>query len=251
MLRSRQSAIPLYTQIAATLRAEMEAGAWAVGAKLPAIEVLAGRFDVAPLTIRQALTTLESEGLVRCRQGVGTIVQKEGLEQRWLRLPTDWDSLVRMVVGLEARMTLIEASNRVPHLRPEDGISAGAYKFLKRVHYRADRPFCVIDLFLATEIYLRAPKQFRNHVVVPILNRMDDVAIKKVTQQVSIDVANAATAELLAAPLGSPLAKVRRTISDTSGVVIYVADVLYKSNVVQLDMDISPQPSGLAASKSE
>lgn len=241
MSRSRPHTIPLYTQIASTLRAEMETGAWPVGAKLPAIEELAGRFGVAPLTMRQALMTLEDEGLVRCRHGVGTFVEKDGREQRWLSLPTDWTSLVGMTELLEARMTLVEASDRMPSLHPEDGASAGAYKFLKRVHYRDDEPFCVIELFLASEIYLRAPKQIRNNVVVPILDRMDDIAIKKATQHVSIDVANSATAELLAMPLGSPVAKVRRTIVDGAGIVIYVNDVLYKSNIVQLEMDLTPR----------
>lgn len=241
MSPSRQNAFPRYSQIAATLRAEMEAGVWPVGAKLPAIDDLAARFGVAPLTMRQALTTLEGEGLIRCRHGVGTFVQKDGREQRWLRLPTDWTSLVGMIDLLEARMTIVDASDRTPPLRPEDGVSAGAYKFLKRVHYRDDEPFCIIELFLAANIYLRAPKQFRNRVVVPILDRMDGVSIKKVTQHVSIDVANSATAELLAVPLGSPVAKVRRTIADDAGVAIYVGDVLYKSSVVQLDMDLTPR----------
>ena len=242
MSRSRQNAFPLYTQIAATLRAEMETGAWPVGAKLPAIEELAGRFGVAPLTMRQALMTLEDEGLIRCRHGVGTFVEKDGREQRWLRLPTDWRTLVEMIDPLEARTTLVEASDRTPPLRPEDGVSAGAYKFLKRVHYRGDEPFCVIEVFLASKIYLRAPKQFRKQVVIPIIERMDDIVIKKIKQHVSIDVGNSATAELLAMPLGSPVAKVRRTITDDADVVIYIADVLYKSNVVQLEMDLTPKP---------
>jgi GntR family transcriptional regulator len=242
MPRPRQNTIPLYTQIASALRAEMENGAWAVGAKLPAIEELAGRFGVAPLTMRQALMTLEDEGLVRCRQGIGTIVQKDRRAQRWLRLPTDWNSLVGMTDLLKPRMTLVEASDRTPNLRPEDGVSAGAYKFLKRVHFRDDEPFCVIEFFLSAKIYLRAPKQFRNNVVVPILDRMKGVVIKKVMHQVSIDVANSTIAELLAMPLGGPVAKVHRTIADDAGVVIYAADVLYKSNVVQLDMDLSPRP---------
>lgn len=242
MSRSPQNAFPLYSQIAATLRAEMQAGAWPVGAKLPAIDELAARFGVAPLTMRQALMTLEGEGLIRRRQGVGTFVQRDGREQRWLRLPTDWTSLIGMIDRLEARMTLVEASDRAPPLCPKDGVSAGAYKFLKRVHYREDEPFCIVELFLAAEIYLRAPKRFRNHVVVPILDRMDGIAIEKVTQHVSIDVTNSVTAELLAMPLGSPVAKVRRTITDDAGVVIYIADVLYKSSVVQLDMDLTPRP---------
>ncbi len=239
MARPR-STIPLYAQIAASLRAEMETGTWPVGSKLPAIDEMSVRYGVAPLTMRQALTTLEDEGLILCRQGIGTIVQKEPREQRWLNLPTDWASFVGMLDKLDVRMTLVEASDRWPRLRSEDGKTAASYKFLKRVHSRNGEPFCVIELFLSSEIYLKAPKQFRSRIVVPLLACMDGVDIRKVLQQVSIDAADAETAKLLDVPLAAPVAKVRRTITDAAGVVIYVADVVYRSDVVHLDMDLSP-----------
>lgn len=240
MARPRRSTIPLYAQIAASLRAEMETGAWPVGSKLPAIDDMAQRYGVAPLTMRQALTTLEDEGLILCRQGIGTIVQKEPREQRWLNLPTGWTSFVGMLDKLDVRMTLVEASDRWPPLRPEDGKSAASYKFLKRVHSRNGEPFCVVELFLSSEIYIRAPKQFRSRVVVPVLARMEGIGIRKVLQKVSIDAADAETAKLLDVPLAGPVAKVRRTIVDTGGTVIYFADVVYRSDVVYLEMDLSP-----------
>lgn len=240
MARPRRSTIPLYAQIAASLRAEMETGSWPVGSKLPAIDDMAQRYGVAPLTMRQALTTLEDEGLILCRQGIGTIVQKEPREQRWLNLPTGWTSFVGMLDKLDVRMTLVEASDRWPPLRPEDGKSAVSYKFLKRVHSRNGEPFCVVELFLSSEIYIRAPKQFRSRVVVPVLARMEGIGIRKVLQKVSIDAADAETAKLLDVPLAGPVAKVRRTIVDTGGTVIYFADVVYRSDVVYLEMDLSP-----------
>jgi GntR family transcriptional regulator len=240
MVRPRRNTIPLHAQIAASLRAEMETGTWPVGAKLPAIDEMAHRYGVAPLTMRQALTTLEDQGLILCRQGVGTIVQKEPRDQRWLNLPTDWTSLVGMLDKLDVRMTLVEASDRWPHLRPEDGGSAVSYKFLKRVHYRNEEPFCVIELFLSGEIYMRAPKQFRSQIVVPLLARMECIDISKVRQKMSIDAADAETAKLLDVPLAGPIARVRRTIADATGTVIYIAEALYRSDVVHLEMDLSP-----------
>ena len=54
----RRSAIPLYTQIASSLRNEIESGTWPVGSKLPAMNQLADRFGVATQTMRQALGLL-------------------------------------------------------------------------------------------------------------------------------------------------------------------------------------------------
>lgn len=236
----KRSAIPLYTQIASSLRHEIQTGTWPVGSKLPAMQNLASRFGVATQTMRQALSLLESEGLVLRRQGFGTIVQKDPRELRWLELPTDWTSLVGMLDELDVRHVLVEASDRTPRIREGEGKPAAAYKYVKRVHYRNDEPFGIVEFFLASEIYLRTPKQFRNKTVIPVLASLHDLAIKTVRQSVNIDVADAETAKLLDIPLANPIAKVRRSIADNSGVAIYVADAHYRSDVIRIEMDLTP-----------
>lgn len=51
-------------QIADDLRARIEAGEFAEGAKLPSIRELAGEYNVAQMTANGALQRLRSEGLV-------------------------------------------------------------------------------------------------------------------------------------------------------------------------------------------
>lgn len=240
MKSTTRNSVPIYTQLAGSLRAEIEAGMWPVESKLPSIKDLATRFGVAPLTMRQSIIMLEGEGMLLCKHGSGTFVQKGALEQRWLSLPTDWRSLVDMIDELEARLMLVSVSDRMPHLRDGEGELAKAYKFMKRVHDREGRPFCVVELYLDAEIYMRDPQTFRKRVVVPVLNQMEDVIIGKVRQHLRVDVADAETAHLLDIPIAGPVAKVRRTINDQNGIAIYIVDVIYRGDVVQLDMDLSP-----------
>ncbi len=245
MANLRRSAIPLYTQIAASLRHEIETGTWPVGAKLPAINLLADRFGVAAQTMRQALSLLEAEGLVLRRQGFGTIVQNHPRDLQWLRLPTDWTSLVGMLDKLDVRVMLVEASDRMPKLHENDGRALSAYKYVKRVHYSNDEPFCVIEFYLSAEIYLRSPKQFRMQTVIPVLASMKDIDIDRVKQTIDIDAADTETAKHLDIPLANPIARVRRSITDSEGSVLYVADALYRSDVIHLDMDLSPPKEGV------
>lgn len=240
MANLRRSAIPLYTQLASSLRNEIDTGTWPVGTKMPAINQLADRFGVAAQTMRQAIGLLESEGLVLRRQGVGTVVQNLPRDQHWLKLPTDWVSLVGMLDKLDVRVMLVEASDRTPRAREGEGKPVGTYKYVKRVHYRNDEPFCVIEFYLAAEIYLRAPKTFRNTTVIPALSKMKNVDVSKVGQSVSIDVADAETAKHLDIPLANPVARVRRSIADKKGNAIYIAEALYRSDVIHIDMDLSP-----------
>lgn len=240
MVKLSRSAIPLYTQIASSLRHEIETGTWPVGSKLPAMKQLADRFGVATQTMRQALGVLEAEGLVLRRQGVGTVVQNDPREQHWLKLPTDWTSLVGMLDKLDVRVMLVEASDRIPKLREDEGKPAGAYKYVKRVHYCNEEPFCVVEFYLSAEIYLRAPKVFRKSTVIPVLAGMKGIDVDQVRQRIGIDVADAETAKHLDIPLANPVARVGRSIINKKGSLIYIAEALYRGDVIHLDMDLSP-----------
>lgn len=240
MANLKRSAIPLYTQIASSLRHEIDNGTWPLGTKLPAINHLADRFGVAAQTMRQAIGLLESEGLVLRRQGVGTVVQNIPRDLHWLNLATDWVSLVGMLDKLDVRVMLVEASDRMPKIREGEGRLAGTYKYVKRVHYRNNEPFCVVEFYLAAEIYMRAPKTFRRTTVIPTLAKMKNVDIHRVGQSISIGVADAETAKHLDIPLAHPVAQVRRSIADSKGNAIYITEALYRSDVVHLDMDLSP-----------
>ncbi|MAY68259.1 MAG: GntR family transcriptional regulator [Rhodospirillaceae bacterium] len=238
--RARRHTMPLYAQVANTLRGEIEAGLWSLGQQLPAIDDLASRFSVARATMRQAIGVLESEGLIKRRHGLGTFVECEPREQRWLPLASDWKSFVRMVEPLQPKLILVETAERQPRILDGEGKPATAYQHIKRVHYRDDEPFCLIDIYLAADIYLRAPDQFRSNIVVPLLAAMPDIAIGKVHQALTINGADQEAAERLDLPLGAPVANVRRTIGDQSGTCIYVAEITYRGDVVSLEIDLSP-----------
>lgn len=72
---------PLWSAIAATLKAEIGSGHYRPGDRLPTEAALATRFGVNRHTVRHALAALADRGLVRSRQGAGVFV-----EQR----PTDY-----------------------------------------------------------------------------------------------------------------------------------------------------------------
>lgn len=241
MAKHARNSIPRYTQIAGSLRAKLEAGDWPVGSCLPAIDRLAAMFEVAPQTMRQAISVIEDEGLVLRKQGVGTIVRSEPRTQRWLMLPVDWVSLVGMLDRLEVARLLIEDSERAPHLHDGEGTPCPAYKYLKRVHFRDDEPFCVLEAYLSAEIYMQKPKAFREKVIVPLLDQLPGLSIGSVKQSLRVDVADAALAKLLDIPLAGPIVRVRRVITDHQGEVIYLANVAYRGDIVALEMDLSPK----------
>lgn len=68
------SAVPIYRQIATELWEEVQSGRLIPGEKLPNEAILAERFGVTRLTLRQAIIELQRLGAVEIRRGVGTFV---------------------------------------------------------------------------------------------------------------------------------------------------------------------------------
>ncbi|WP_411083222.1 GntR family transcriptional regulator [Streptomyces sp. cmx-18-6] len=66
---------PKYQRIANALKAEIQSGAWGAGSRLPGENDLMAQYGVARMTVRQALSVLQSEGLTEARKGVGVFVR--------------------------------------------------------------------------------------------------------------------------------------------------------------------------------
>ncbi|MFD0588744.1 GntR family transcriptional regulator [Paenibacillus sp. GCM10027627] len=75
---NEQSAEPLYHQIEVQLRALIVSGQLEEGTLLPSIRELAQTVKCSVITVKRVYSDLESEGLLRTRQGTGTYVAKVG-----------------------------------------------------------------------------------------------------------------------------------------------------------------------------
>jgi GntR family phosphonate transport system transcriptional regulator len=75
----RKGGNALWHQVEQAIAQDILGGAFALGEKLPAEPALMARFGVSRFTIRQAIASLERQGLVRAAQGRGTFVSAHRL----------------------------------------------------------------------------------------------------------------------------------------------------------------------------
>src|SRR5437016_6183600 len=66
-----RSRVPLYIQVAAVMRQRIERQQWRPGEKISTLAELEHEFEVARVTVRQAVDILRQEGLLHCHQGRG------------------------------------------------------------------------------------------------------------------------------------------------------------------------------------
>ena len=111
----------LYRQIAEQLRALIEAGEFAVGARLPAERELATQLGVSRPSVREALIAMEVEGWVEVRTGSGVYVLDRSNRTgnaRAVQVPlAEWGPLElirarRVVEGEIAALAAVQARKR-------------------------------------------------------------------------------------------------------------------------------------------
>ena len=238
MRASSSSPIPLYVQIAGDLRDRITRGVWRNGEAVPTLEQIADEFGVARVTARQAVQTLTTEGLLIPMRGRGTFVNAPVAVHKPVHVVTSLDELADTYRATTPELLTIEENTRVPPITAADGELAAAYTYMKRVHSTGNAPYCVIALYLDERLFARAPERFRNETVIPILMEFDPRPMARARQTLKIATADAATAHLLRIPVDAPVARIQRIINDTQGVVIYYAEVLYRGDLIQIDMDM-------------
>lgn len=238
--RFSDSPIPRYLQVADVLRQRIARGTWAEGHKLPSLEELVEEFGVARVTVRQSIELLARDGLVSPQQGRGTFVTARPNNERWLSVVTTLDALARVYRDTEPQIVNIDESTAAPALRPGEGTPAERYVFMRRVHSRDGRPYCVINIHLDERIFRRSPRRFRDETVIPLLTSMKSVKIAKAHQVLTIGTADMEVARLIQVPVNAPVAEVRRVFRDERDRVIYLGEVTYRGDAIHVEMDLKP-----------
>ena len=232
--------IPRYVQLADLFRQRVDKGEWGPGSTLPSIDELMEQFDVARVTVRQAVALLADEGLLSPQRGRGTFVTEKAGTRRQLRVETTLADLVRMYRGDRPDHSTIEERVASPVIKASEGTAASKYFHMRRVHSREGERYCVISMYIDYRVFRRAPARFRRELVLPVLTSLPGLKIASGRQTLTIAKADVETAQLLGIAASTPTAEVRRVLCGADGAVIYLADVTYRGDYIHLEMDLRP-----------
>ena len=229
---------PLYVQLADLFRQRIVKGVWKTGDKLPSLEQLGAEFEVARVTVRQAVERLTRDGLLSPQRGRGTFVTATPSSDRWIRVETSLRNLADVYRDTHPTILNIDESARSPRLLESDGVAASQYVYMRRVHAHEGRPYCVIDIYLDAEIFARHPVRFRRETVIPLLTAMPSVKIRTARQVLTISTADLEVAHHLSISVNAPVAEVRRVFTGPKRRVIYLGEVTYRGDFVQVEFDL-------------
>jgi GntR family transcriptional regulator len=230
--------VPLNVQLAELFRQRIVKGMWKEGEKLPSLDKLVEEFEVARVTVRQAVDRLTRDGLVSPQRGRGTFVTGAPSSDRWLRVETSLRKLADVYRDTQPMILNIDESRRSPRLSEADGVAAPKYVYMRRIHANEGRPYCVIDIYLDAEIFARHPARFRKETVIPLLMAMPSVKIATARQVLTISTADLEVARHLGINVNAPVADVRRVFTGPKRRVIYLGEVTYRGDFVHVEFDL-------------
>ncbi len=231
------SRIPRYLQVATALRHRIMSGQWALGEKVATLEQLENEFQVARVTIRQAIEMLQQEGLLRSEQGRGTFVTQSPSAGRWLQLATDWESLIRPIKRNTLKHLPVDEPHK-PRIQENEGKPLSEYAYIYSLQLRDDQPYALARVYVDKRIYDRAPEEFKNHVALAVLAELDDVPIARARQTLSVGSADGEAAVQLGLSFGAPVVEARCIVTDPDDRIIYLGEIVYRGDVVRINIEL-------------
>ncbi|WP_323771593.1 GntR family transcriptional regulator [Antarctobacter sp.] len=236
----RKSAVARYLQLAALFRRRIETNEWPVDSRIPTVEELAKECGVANMTIRQALSLLEQEGLIERFRAKGTFVRKRNSRDLWCEVQTDWNGLLMARDNAEIELLSSETGTK-----PTDypaGISdlAESYLHLKRRHRREGEAFLLADVFIDERLSSKIDKaHFTSKTSMRLIADIPGLKIVDARQILTIGSADPEISELLGVSLGDPVAYVQRIAVAEDGTMALIANGIYRGDMVRVEIKLT------------
>lgn len=224
---------PIFKQLARRLAEPIAAGDPAIGELLPTEQKLARHYGVSRHTVRGALATLRSLGLIESRQGVGSIVVRSAPRSVFTETFSSVEELIRTGRGTPLRtksVTDVTADNKLAEqLRGRPGQS-----YLKITGVRPSGPRSAAFLAGYVEVYVhsiysgvRALLPKLKTTIAEAIDLLYGVPIARIDQEITVAVMTQEMAKALGVPAGKPALRIQRWYQSTNGQVFEIATSYY------------------------
>jgi GntR family transcriptional regulator len=225
-----RNGVPAYRRIQGGIRKTIESGGLRPGDAVPSERELARIHEVSLMTARHALATLEQEGIVERRRGVGTFVSTPKIHFNRLMSYTEQMRSRSLKVGSKVLFSEIvddeaEATARLS-LSPKSQVLK-----LERLRHTAGEPFALETCYFSAKQFAGLLSEpLEQESLFGILERQYRVLLGYADEEVDATAADPRTAELLGVPKREPLLRIRQVIYSTKGTVILYVLGLYRSD---------------------
>jgi GntR family transcriptional regulator len=225
-----RNGVPAYQRIQGKIRKTIETGGLRPGDAVPSERELARIHDVSLMTARHALASLEHEGAVERRRGVGTFVSAPKIHFNKLMSYTEQMGSRSLNACSKVLLAKIIDDEQDVNARLALSPKSKVVK-IERLRHAGDEPFALETCYLSAAQFsglIGAPLQRES--LFATLERNYNIELGYADEEVDATAADQRTAELLGVPKREPLLRIRQVIYSTKGVVILYVIGMYRSD---------------------
>jgi GntR family transcriptional regulator len=235
----RHSPVPLYFQLAATFRAQIQAGALAAGQQLPAERDLAREAGISRMTARQALAELAHAGDIVVRHGIGAFVAAPKLTHDAVHLLGFTEEMEDPGGDVATRVLECDVIQPPPDVRDalhlaDDGL------VIRIVRLRSTG---AAPLLLETSYvpHARCPglehENLERQSLYRVLEQRCGLLLHGARQTIEATAANTYESDLLGVDEGAPMLLLRGVASTADGEPIEWFKAIYRADRVRIALD--------------
>lgn len=216
----RSSPLPMYVQIAASLRSMIQSGVLAPGSLLPSEKQLCDTFGVSRMTLRQAYDVLDREELLRSQRGRGTQVLPPRMRKEQQQMRSFTEEIRSRGGKPKSKILRFESTDPTPASRQNLQLPDGQHVYrIERIRFNDTTPLAIekveIPCFLCPDL---DKYDLLGHSLYEILEREFKLRLDHCTETISAAMPSREERELLELPKGVAVLRIERktlTINDT------------------------------------
>lgn len=236
----RKSGSALWHQIGEILAADIAAGTFAAGARLPTEPELMQRFGVSRFTVRQALAHLEQRGLVRAEQGRGTFVHRGVLDYTLSKKTRFSKNLIEQGFEPGGELLVHEIVPASEHVAARLKLAPDIPVIRRRGVMTADGvPVEIGETYYPAERFPDFDKaRLRYPTVTAALASYGIRDYERLSTEIEARMPSAEEARLLRQPKSVPVLVILKVDADSDGVPIAYAETIWSAERVTFKVDM-------------
>ena len=230
MTAKNRNGVPAYQRIQSAIRKRIDSGQLHPGDAVASERDLAKIHRVSLMTARHALASLEREGIVERRRGIGTFVAAPKIHFNKLMSYTEQMASRSLVAGSKVLLAKVLDSENEAAARLSLPPTSHIIK-IERLRHTAGEPFALETCYLnATEFPGLLDAPIWRDSLFGILERDYKIELGYADEEVDATAADPRIAETLSIPRRDPLLRIRQVIFSTTGRPIMYVLGFYRSD---------------------
>lgn len=226
--------VPLYHQLKQIVRGEIERGLYKPGDRLPSEPEWIQKYGVSRITVRQALSELETEGVVVRRHGKGTYVAERHIEQDLVRLTDFVEDMELAGFSSSSRVLLfaheVVSTNVAEALHVAQGSEVVR---IDRLRLANERPIALDSTWLPLRFgMLLSQEMLRQETIYHILETRYEIPVEAGIFHITAANATSEQARLLGVAAGAALLRIQRISCTAGNVPVYMQERYYRPDRV-------------------